>query len=90
MLEKVMNYEFDKSELENKIQELERKTYKIDMDYNLIRKYKSEITEYQILKHLNGNEKIMSIDYIRDYTKEHKQGKLTREQFKENRRVRKT
>lgn len=66
--EKVINYDFNKSEIENSIQELEKKIYKNELDKNLLRKYKSELDEYIVIKTLDENENIKAIKYIRDLT----------------------
>ena len=80
-MKKIINYEFNKSELENKIQMLENKSYKTERDKNLIRKYKSEIDEYPILKFLNDNKNVKAIKYIRDLTS---QDIKTFEDFEQN------
>ena len=80
-LEKFINYEFNKTEIENSIELLESKKYKTERDRNLIRKYRSELDEYPILRYLNENKNIKAIKYIKDMTS---QDIKTFEDFEQN------
>lgn len=82
-LEKIINYELNKTELENKIKEIESIYYKnrTELQRNLLRKYKSELDEYQILKFLDEHKNIKAIKYINDLTN---QAIRTFEDFEQN------
>lgn len=83
-LEKVINYEFNKTEIENSIGELQSKIYKTDYDYKTLRNLKSELEEIHILKHLNNRTDIVSIEYMKDLTSERVDRKLSRDEYKQN------
>lgn len=84
VLTKIINYEFNKVEIEKKINELESKMYKTDYDYKTLRNLKSELEEIHILKHLNDREDIISIEYFKDLTNERVNRKLSRDEYKQN------